>query len=636
MTLFNPTLKVERLLVKKDNSVIYDEDFHNGINILSGCNGGGKTSVIQLLMFGLGYEIKNWKDESNSCDFVYIGVCINGDSLTLRRRNREEEKQSMDICFLPLSEATEAPIEEWENHPYSISSKESFSQTLFSVLGIPEAKADANNNNITLHQLFRLLYSDQSNPASYLFNTEPFDSAFKRESIGNYLMGLYDNELYDSKISLQIEEKKLEKVSSKLSAINSIVGKTEFSQNIGDIVSAKDSYLSEISKLNVEALKLKENALISYKEEKKTTERCASKSVKDKNKLLDCEVAIQQLEYEIADSEEFICELLDKSVSIKDSIEIGAHLSEVNFKICPSCSKVAPIAEVGCCNLCGGEKSGITGGINLSRMKNEIDSQIRESERIVIKKKANLEGLIAKRKVQRSNLRKTMSLVTSTMTSINATNESEVYGIYSKIGEFEEKLVTLDKVEMLVNSIAELRAERDSLQKEVNRLNDLIKYKKYQYISREPEVKDTISKHLITILKRDVGAEKEFLDAKNIEFDFASNTVSVNGKTAFSESGAVYLNNAFHVALLMCSLDKEYIRLPRFMVLDGIENGGMEESRSSNFQRVVKDLLEEYQVNFQIIMATKCIDSSLDNSDYIVGDKYNSEVKSLKFKRDNG
>jgi hypothetical protein len=441
---------------------------------------------------------------------------------------------------------------------------------------------------------------------------------------------LYDNELYDAKIALQLEEKKLEKVLSKLTAINSVIGKTSFSQDIGTIVNTKDSYLSEISKLNFDVLELKENALISYTEEKKTTEKCATKSVKDKTKLLDCEVSIQQLESEISDSNDFICELLDKSVSIKDSIDIGSHLSEVNFKICPSCSKVAPIVKVGCCNLCGGEKNGITGSVNLSRMKNEIDSQIRESERIVAKKKNNLKELIAKRKVHRSNLRKSMSHVTSAMTSINATNESKIYGIYSKIGELEEKLLTLDKIEVLINSIEELRTERDIFQKEVNRLNDLIKYKKYQYISREPEVKEIISKHLITVLKRDIGAEKEFLDAKNIEFDFASNMVSVNGKTAFSESGTVYLNNAFHLALLMCSLDKEYIRLPRFMVLDGIENGGMEESRSSNFQKVVKDLLEEYQVDFQIVMATKCIDSSLDISKYIVGKKYNSEVKSLK------
>jgi len=115
-----------------------------------------------------------------------------------------------------------------------------------------------------------------------------------------------------------------------------------------------------------------------------------------------------------------------------------------------------------------------------------------------------------------------------------------------------------------------------------------------------------------------------------IEFDFASNTVAVNSKTAFSESGNVLLNNAFHVALLITSLEKGYVRVPRLMILDGIENGGMEDSRSKNFQRVVKEYLENYRYPYQLILATKSIYEGLDSEQYIVGQKYSEDNKSLK------
>ena len=165
---------------------------------------------------------------------------------------------------------------------------------------------------------------------------------------------------------------------------------------------------------------------------------------------------------------------------------------------------------------------------------------------------------------------------------------------------------------------------------EVNRLIELIEKKQYTYLKREPEIKALIEKYMIDILKEDIGTEEEFKKATDIEFDFSSNYIAVNGKSAFSESGEIYLKNAFHLALLLVSLEKEYIRIPRLMILDGIENGGMEDERSKNFQRVAKKLLDEHKVVFQLIYTTKSICSFLDNNEYIVGEKYGEGKKSLK------
>lgn len=205
--LIKPTLKVERLHVKRGSIIAFDEDFHHGVNVLFGKNGSGKTSVIQLLMYGLGYEVPNWKEEAGLCDNIYVELKVNGSPVTIRRKNNGSDKQSMDFCFSGMDTALASPLKNWFNYPYAIGSKPSFSQQMFDVLGLPEAKADANNNNVTLHQIYRLVYVDQSNTSSAIFNNEPFDSAFKREAVGKYLLGLYDNELYDAKIKLVEEEK---------------------------------------------------------------------------------------------------------------------------------------------------------------------------------------------------------------------------------------------------------------------------------------------------------------------------------------------------------------------------------------------------------------------------------------------
>jgi hypothetical protein len=57
----------------------------------------------------------------------------------------------------------------------------------------------------------------------------------------------------------------------------------------------------------------------------------------------------------------------------------------------------------------------------------------------------------------------------------------------------------------------------------------------------------------------------------------------------------------------------------------------MEDDRSKNFQKVVAEALLEYSVDFQLIFATKNIDSSLKSKNYMVGEEYSESNKSLKF-----
>jgi len=628
--LIKPTLSVKRLYVKKGSQIAFDEVFHQGVNVLFGKNGSGKTSVIQLLMYGLGYEVPNWKDEAGLCDNIYVELRINGSPVTIRRKNNGSDKQSMDFCFSELDTALVSSLTSWFNHPYAIGSKPSFSQQMFDVLGLPEAKADANNNNVTLHQIYRLIYADQSNTSSALFNNEPFDSAFKRESIGKYLLGLYDNELYDAKIKLVEEEKKLQKVVSKLQAIQSVIGKTSFGEGLETIEEQKTGILNEIASINVEIIKVKEESLFSYSAEKKETESSAKNSVALRNQLLEVETEIQQLNYNILDSEDFVSELLDKQCALRDSIKVGGLIDGFKFSSCPSCHKPLKEKNKECCGLCGEPKESKDNSNSLLRMKNEIEIQLRESERLLKKKKQKLTELTAKRKELRTSFRKLVSKVTATMSSIDASKEKQLFELYRQTGELEEKLQTLDKIAELHQSLLELRSDRDSTQSEVNGLKDKIELIGKQRIKREPEISALISEKLCELLRKDNGAEKEFKNASYAEFDFAANSVSVNGKTAFSESGTVLLNNAFHVALLMAALDKRYVRLPRFLVLDGIENGGMEDDRSKNFQKIVVEALSSYEVDFQLIFATKNIDETLKSDTYMIGEEYSESNKSLK------
>lgn len=628
MTLYKPTLRINRLVANIGNKSIYDEKYHWGLNILSACNGGGKTSVIQLLMHGLGYEVKKWKDEAKSCTDVCIEISINGTPITLKRGSPDKEKQGMDICFDSYENSIVSSRKEWKNFPYSINkSRESFSQKIFSLMDMPEAKGDA--SNITMHQIFRLLYSDQSNPAYSLFNIEQFDSALKRETVGNYLLGLYDDEIYDAKLALNEAEKELSKLIDQLQSIHSVIGKTSYSKEFSTVSKLKKEFNERINELLKSLKLLRKIPVTSAQDEQKVLTDYADLSIKKKSELLENKEDLKLYSYEIKDSKNFIRELTDKLASIKDSLKINEVITDVYFSICPSCYRKVEEKENNVCNLCGVKHASQNKETNILRMKNEIQIQLHESRIILAKKEKKQEELGSKNKEIISSLRTLLNKIQSTKLAFNTKHEKTIYEAYREIGELEEKLLNLDKLKELYDSIQILTNKKTEKQQQVNKLKKIIKHRLFEFKKRTIEVKALISAHLKDILRSDIGAEEAFENADEIDFDFAGNRISVNGKVSFSESSTVYLNNAFHLSLFFASLEKKYIRIPRIMVLDGIENGGMEDIRSKNFQEYIAKKLSEYNVENQMIVATKSIATSLDTVDYVVGTTYTKHRKSL-------
>lgn len=120
------------------------------------------------------------------------------------------------------------------------------------------------------------------------------------------------------------------------------------------------------------------------------------------------------------------------------------------------------------------------------------------------------------------------------------------------------------------------------------------------------------------------------MSPESVEFSFTDNSVYVNGSKNFSESSAVVLRHIFHLALLSASIENHSMRLPRFMMLDGIDDGGMEKERSHNLQEIIIDECSRYEHDYQLIFATSEINPKYSESEYIVGEYYSPDNYSLK------
>lgn len=59
MIMYKPTLILKRLIILKSGNPVYDEVFQEGVNIIRGKNGGGKTTIVESLFYVLGGDIPN-------------------------------------------------------------------------------------------------------------------------------------------------------------------------------------------------------------------------------------------------------------------------------------------------------------------------------------------------------------------------------------------------------------------------------------------------------------------------------------------------------------------------------------------------------------------------------------------------
>ncbi|CAH8188905.1 Exonuclease SbcC [Vibrio aestuarianus] len=78
-------LFINRLVVHGSGKIVYDQKFHLGVNIIRGKNGTGKSTIMDLLNYGLGAEITEWTEHQIQCDWVALEVTVNGHIVTLKR-----------------------------------------------------------------------------------------------------------------------------------------------------------------------------------------------------------------------------------------------------------------------------------------------------------------------------------------------------------------------------------------------------------------------------------------------------------------------------------------------------------------------------------------------------------------------
>lgn len=332
-----PTLFIERFMVLRDDKTIYDQPFHKGVNIIRGENSTGKSTVMDLLFYGLGGELKEWTEEQELCTHVLVEVLMSGRRFCLKREIRETGKAAMHF-FEGDTQSSFNDTRNWFRYPNQRSdSKHSYSEQMFDVMGLPQHKTEF-SNNLTMHQILRLIYVDQLTDTTKLLNNDPeWDNAVTRKAIGEYLLGIDDLEAHKLRQKLIAANKYYEAINGEVSAITRVLRREDQVFQLSTLKTDIKEAHSEISRLEISQKSVRSSKLDKLGEEIKVKASNISLEIEslssEREKLIQIKSASSS---ERLDTLAFLSSVKERLISLEHSTVTNQEFGDVGFDYCSS------------------------------------------------------------------------------------------------------------------------------------------------------------------------------------------------------------------------------------------------------------------------------------------------------------
>lgn len=625
------------IIVTDEGKIAYDEKFHRGVNIIHGQNSSGKSTIVRFIFFALGGSYGDFVPEALRCQYVTAEVEINGKVYTLKRYLEKtdngggvKKNAPIYIYFGSMEECEEDKRpEKWKCYGYNMSAnKRSFSNVLFELMGLPEMKADS---NITMHQILRLIYLDQESPLSSLFFFEQFDQTFTRETVAELLMGLYDEKLSDDKLDKIKLEDKIAELKQSIKITRQFLD-DPVKQSPGFLLAQIDQLKKEMDDISEEVRKLREGET-QREVQKLEYERMQGQVAELREQYQQVNDDIERLKADIRDSNYFIHALQKKIEAVDRSIATREYFDKLHLEYCPEClTKIEDNVEEGRCRLCKSPIDNSKGKSQAMRIKLELQFQIRESQKLLECDNDQLKERTAQSVILSRDLKAAQEKYDYAVRNVRSSQDERIDELIQtkgykegEIAQFNTLLESAEKYERLVNDLNKAEAEHERLSREIAAKESRIR--KQRMI-----IEQAITSNGVYLLQHDQDRQAEFRFATDFKMDFGQNIVYLSDRhIKLSASSSFYLKMAARFALFLSSVQESSMMYPRLIFSDNMEDKGMEEDRSRNFQKILVNRLTELgNPDYQVIFATSNIAQELNTIDYTVGEYYTRENKSLK------
>ncbi|HAT3631896.1 TPA: hypothetical protein I8555_004933, partial [Citrobacter freundii] len=209
-----------------------------------------------------------------------------------------------------------------------------------------------------------------------------------------------------------------------------------------------------------------------------------------------------------------------------------------------------------------------------------------------------------------------------TFSVIPSEKESLIVEIGKNIGFIEGAILSLEENRSGIAKINSLLLEKQQAQRRILEIKEKLDTLDKAQAERQVSVYSDIENITKRLLISDDGNEPAFDSPGDVIIDFARDRMYLDGMSKFSASSMVIFKNSIRLAIFLHCVDDPETRLPNFMIMDNIEDKGMVEARSHNFQHVIISECQKLHDNYQLIFTTSMISPELNNTAFCVGPYY--------------
>ncbi|ELY1991272.1 hypothetical protein SL054_000592 [Flavobacterium psychrophilum] len=626
-------------IITDDNKIAYDEIFHKGVNIIRGDNSSGKSTITHFIFYVLGGAFNDFVPEARLCSQAIAEVEMNNAIFTIKRDIVKDEdgnistKTPLYFYWGNMEESFNPPFDKgWQKFGYKTTeTSKSFSNVLFDNLGLPIVKGD---NNITFHQILRLLYIDQDSPTSSLFYYEHFDSQLTRETVSDLLLGVYNEKLYENKKRLILAEKEFEGIKSEIKATSHFFS-DPLSLSPVHLTTAIENREKDISNIQDEIVSIRNKEKeVNYEESSKLSfQKLTEDSIIQRKIVINLEEQISFLNNEIEDSTYFVETLNKKIKALKNSIHTREFLGNLPLEYCPEClTRIKPKEDGSNCKLCKEPIDESFGVVQAKRMELEIGFQINESQKLLELNKRNLLTIESKYTAEIGKLQDLQKQVNIALVDVKSFNEETIDNLNSKKGFIDGEILQYRTMLENAELYDKLIQKKNQLEKEVNFLKTYIFRTEKAQVKLKEAINEKIREEGVYLLNNDLDRQDEFKNASDFFIDYSNNIAFLSNKfSKYSASSNFYLKVSARFSIFLASLHIDGMRYPRFIFADNMEDKGIETKRAQNLQKLLIDRVGNYDPNsYQMIYTTSYITDELNQSNLVVGEYYTKENPSLK------
>jgi hypothetical protein len=623
----DPSIFLNRLMVFKKRGISYDQRFHAGVNVIrSSANAVGKTTITDCLFHVLGGEGVKWTDAALSCKYVAAEVELNGIKVVLRREISEQKERPTFVFYGVLEDALNAVPQAWTMYPaVQRGEASSFSHFAFDALGFPAVKdRDA---RVTMHQIARLLFCDQSTSPTEMLRHDQFIKRTTQEAVGALLLGYYNNDIYELKIKIEELRVSLEEARSQVRAYRRFSGSsTSIAKQIEEVDSNLTKLRNQLTRLNST---IKDDTAPPRKGRGDPAPELVNIQTELKQKRQDYAEAIDDrhgLELAMADAQVFLEALERKYEALQQSQLAQKILQSVQFERCPKCfQRLREVGDADICTLCRTPVAKDVVASEFLKLRHQVDQQLEESRQLQLYRQSDLNLASGRATALQREIRQLENRLTTVTDVAGTRQEGELLDAARLAGSIEARIASLEDDKGRLETLLAYEDRAKTLESELNGAESRLEVSEKAQDDRADQAASHIVKQMLAFLRADPGAEPELRSAKTVVFDFGRNRILIDGQSNYAQSSTVMIRNCFYVSLLFASLDLEWFRFPRFLVLDALDEGGMKPDRNHWFQNKILQRSSDASFRHQIILTTATIASELDDRSITVGPEYNKD-----------